>query len=207
MFGVAEIAGVEPPAADWNAAPATIQPVVCIDSKGRGRVLLPMRWGLVPSWWTRPLREWRASTFNARSEEASVKPAFRGAYRHRRCLVPVSGYYEWSRSGGSASPFAFRLTRSKFFCFAGLWDTVLIDGSQLDTFTILTTAPNDLTSGLHDRMPVILRDCDYDRWLDPGSGDPSVLFRPFPSAEMEVWPVGPEVGRVSNNRPELLRRV
>ncbi|MFN7056035.1 SOS response-associated peptidase [Hyphomonas sp.] len=203
-LNITEISGVEPPEASWNIAPTTIQPVVRRAQGTDAREMAPMRWGLVPSWWRKPLKEWRAVTINARSEEVAEKPAFRGAYRHRRCLVPVSGYYEWSVQGKDKIPFAFRLRNRRLFCLAGLWDAALIDGSELQSFTILTTRPNDFTAGIHDRMPVILRPEDYDRWLDPEAGDPAPLFEPFPNEDMDAWPIRPAVNKVSNNYPELL---
>ena len=195
---------VEPPEASWNIAPTTIQPIVRLNYGKSAREMVPMRWGLIPSWWTKPIREWRAISINARAEEVAEKPTFRGAYRHKRCLVPVSGYYEWSVQGKSKTPFAFRLRNRRLFCLAGLWDAALIDGSEIQSFTILTTRPNDFTAGIHDRMPVILRPEDYDRWLDPASGDPSDLFEPFANEDMDAWPIGPAVGKVSNNYPGLL---
>jgi len=204
-LGITEIAGVEPPEASWNIAPTTIQPVIRLNHDRSGREMAPARWGLVPSWWTKPLKEWRAVSINARSEEVAEKPTFRGAFRHKRCLVPVSGYYEWSVQGKTKIPFAFRLRNRRLFCLAGLWDAALIDGSEIQSFTILTTRPNDFTAGIHDRMPVILRPEDYDRWLDPASGDPSDLFAPFANEDMDAWPVSAAVGKVSNNYPELLQ--
>jgi putative SOS response-associated peptidase YedK len=90
---------------------------------------------------------------------------------------------------------------------AGLWDAALIDGSEIQTFTILTTRPNDFTAGIHDRMPVILSPENYGWWLDPSKGDPTPLFEPFPSQDMMAWPIGNAVGNVRNNYPELLDEV
>ena len=206
-LNITEIEGVEPPEASWNIAPTTIQPVIRLNHDKSAREMVPMRWGLIPSWWNKPIKEWRAVSINARAEEVAEKPTFRGAYRHKRCLVPVSGYYEWSVQGKTKTPFAFRLRNRRLFCLAGLWDAALIDGSEIQSFTILTTKPNDFTAGIHDRMPVILRPEDYDRWLDPASGDPSDLFEPFANEDMDAWPIGAAVGKVSNNYPELLDEV
>ncbi len=196
--------GVDPPEPTYNAAPTTLQPVLRRHPVSGQRELVAMRWGLVPSWWRKPLTEMRFSTINAQSETAHEKPVFRGAFRHRRCLVPVSGYYEWSVAGRQKRPFAFALRNCRWFCLAGLWDTALIDGSEVDSFTILTTRPNDFTAGLHDRMPVIISPPDYAVWLDPDSGDPARLFEPYPSEDMTAWPVSPAVGNVRNNHPDLL---
>jgi putative SOS response-associated peptidase YedK len=199
--------GVEPPPATYNAAPTQIHPVVRLNEVTRTREMVPVQWGLVPSWWTKPLSEKKFTTINAQSETAHEKPVFRGAFRHKRCLVPISGYYEWSVSGKSKIPFAFKLRNRRWFCVAGLWDAALIDGSELQTFTILTTKPNDFTAGIHDRMPVILSPENYAWWLDPAKGDPAPLFEPFPNEDMMAWPIGAAVGNVRNNYPELLEEV
>ncbi len=195
---------VEPPPATWNAAPTQIHPVVRLNEVTGAREMVPLQWGLVPSWWTKPLSERKFTAINAQAETVREKPVFRGAFRHKRCLVPVSGYYEWSGSGKSKTPFAFKLKNRRWFCVAGLWDAALIDGSEIQTFTILTTKPNDFTAGLHDRMPVILAPEQYGLWLDPAAGDPSALFEPFPSEDMTAWPIGPAVGNVRNDYPALL---
>ena len=87
---------------------------------------------------------------------------------------------------------------------AGLWDRAMIDGSEIDSFTILTTEPNDLMAGIHTRMPVILHPQDHARWLDPKSGPVDDLFEPFPTLDMQAWAVGPDVGNVRNNHPGLV---
>ncbi len=196
--------GVDPPEATYNAAPTTYQPIIRPVSRGDGLEMALARWGLIPSWWKKPLSDAKFTSINAQSETAADKPVFRGAFRHRRCLVPVSGYYEWSVSGRSKTPFAFSLRNRRWFCLAGLWDVALIDGSELESFTILTTSPNDFTAGIHDRMPVILAPEDYGAWLDPTSGDPSRLFAPFASEALQAWPVAPAVGNVRNNYPALI---
>lgn len=203
-MGVRPLEGVDPPEATYNAAPTTIQPIVRRAEHGTHRELAPARWGLVPSWWTKPLSEMKFTTFNAQAETAAEKPVFRGAYRHHRCLVPVSGFYEWTGAKGAKTPFAISLRNRRWFCMAGLWDSALIDGSEIHSFTILTTKPNDLMAGLHTRMPVIVAPEDYSLWLAPEAGDPSRLFEPYPTDAMQAWPVGPEVGNVRNNYPGLI---
>lgn len=155
--------GVEPPEATYNAAPMSVQPIVRLAPERQHRELAPCHWGLVPSWWTKPLSEKRFTSFNADCETVHEKPVFRGAFRHRRCLIPVSGYYAWTGTAGRKTPFAISLRNRRWFCLAGLWDSALIDGSEIHTFTVLTTQPNDVTAGLYHRMPVILHRQDYDR--------------------------------------------
>ncbi|MFN4185494.1 MAG: SOS response-associated peptidase, partial [Hyphomonas sp.] len=176
-LGITDIPGVEPPEADWNIAPTTIQPVIRLNHDRSAREMAPARWGLVPSWWSKPLKEWRAISINARAEDVAEKPTFRGAYRHKRCLVPVSGYYEWSVQGKSKTPFVFRLRNRRLFCLAGLWDAALIDGSEIQSFTILTTKPNDFTAGIHDRMPVILPREQWTGWLEGSEEEALALAR------------------------------
>lgn len=207
-----EHAGIEPPEPAYNIAPTQIAPIVRIatedDAVPKGeRHLAPAMWGLVPSWWRKPLSEKKFSTFNARCETASTSNTFRGSFRHKRCLIPVSGFYEWTGKKGSKTPFAIGLRNRRWFCFAGLWDRATIDGSEIDTFTILTTEPNDLMAGLHTRMPVILDPSNYERWLVTSSSEVDELFEPFESDAMHAWPVGQTVGNVRNQGIELIADV
>lgn len=206
-LGVIPPAGVLPPEATYNAAPTTIQPIIRNNEHSGVREMAPARWGLVPSWWTKPLSEMKFSSFNAMAETVAEKPVFRGAYRHKRCLLPVSGFYEWTGKKGAKTPFAVSLKNRRWFCVAGLWDAALIDGSHIESFTVLTTQPNDLMAGIHTRMPVILKSEDYDRWLDPRSGDPVDMYEPFAVDDMQAWVVGSAVGNVRNNEASLIEEV
>ncbi|MCA8902324.1 MAG: SOS response-associated peptidase [Hyphomonas sp.] len=201
--------GVAPPEAAYNIAPTQYAPIVRLAPEGEDipagqRQMAPAMWGLVPSWWHQPLKEKKFSTFNARAETLDESNTFRGSFRHRRCLVPASGFYEWTGAKGSKTPFAIGLKNRRWFCFAGLWDRAMIDGSEIDTFTIVTTTPNDLMAGLHTRMPVILDPADYSRWLTAPAKQVRGLFEPFPTDAMQAWPVGPAVGNVRNQGPELI---
>jgi putative SOS response-associated peptidase YedK len=206
-LNISAVKGVDAPEATYNAAPTTIQPIIRQAEHTDQVELAPARWGLVPSWWTKPLSEMKFSTFNAQAETAAEKPVFRGAFRHKRCLLPVSGFYEWTGAKGAKTPFAIGLRNRRWFCIAGLWDSALIDGSEIQSFTVLTTKPNDLMAGIHTRMPVIIAPEDYDLWLDPDVGDPTRLFEPFPTDAMHAWVVGSSVGNVRNNSPELIDEV
>lgn len=198
---------VAPPAPTYNAAPTSLQPVIRLSSDKTHTEMAPCQWGLIPSWWTKPLSEKKFTGFNARSETAHEKPVYRGAFRHKRAIVPMSGFYEWSGPKGSKTPFAIGLKNRRWFGVAGLWDSALIDGSEIQTFTILTTQPNDLMAGIHSRMPVILHPENYQRWLDPMSGDVEDLYESFPTDDMHAWIVGKAVGNVRNNSPDLLEEV
>ena len=202
-------AGIAPPEAEYNIAPTQYAPVVRLAPEGEAQPagslqMAPAMWGLVPSWWHQPLKEKKFATFNARAEGLEESNTFRGAFRHRRCLVPASGFYEWTGPKGKRTPFAIALRNRRWFCFAGLWDRAMIDGSEIDSFTILTTKPNELMAGLHTRMPVILDPQDYTRWLTGSSREVTDLFEPFPTDAMHAWPVGAAVGNVRNQGPELI---
>lgn len=155
---------------------------VVVRARGEN-VLKEMRWGLIPHW--ADDERIGAKLFNARRETADQKPAFREAWRQRRCLVPSTGFYEWRRQEGGArpQPFHFQLRDRGVFCFAGLWerwerpptrqeelfaDTFDAPSLVLETFTILTQPPNDLVGEYHDRMPVMLKPADGAAWLERG---------------------------------------
>ncbi len=190
------------PAPSWNLAPT--QQAAIVGEGKRGRTLLQARWGLVPHWWKKPLSGFRASTFNARSEEAAAKPMFRDAWRRRRCLVPAIGYYEWSGKEGMRRAFFISLTgNAPGFCMAGLWAQAVVGGERLLSFTVLTCPAGAATRHLHPRSPVILAEADWEHWLRPGS-DAADLMRPAADERVEVREVGLAVGNVRNNGPELI---
>jgi len=195
-------------APSYNAAPQSVQPVVRLNRDTGGREFALARWGLVPFW----ARDAKLSytTINARAEEAARKPAYREALKKRRCLVPADAFYEWHKVGAKTKqPFAIAMKSGEPCALAGLWERWQPpDAPPLETFTILTTDPNEIMEPIHDRMPVILEPRDYQRWLEPGdpARPPVDLLRPFPAEKMNAWPVGARVGNVRNNDPELLDR-
>jgi putative SOS response-associated peptidase YedK len=193
-------------APSYNVAPQSVQPVVRPNRDSGSREFALLRWGLVPFWAKDP--KFGYSTINARAEEAATKPAFRDAMKKRRCLVPADAFYEWQRIDPKTKhPFAFALKSGESYAFAGLWDRWQSkDNETLETFTILTTDPNELMEPVHNRMPVILEPKDYDRWLDPETKErpPVDLLRPYPAERMRSWPVSDRVGNVRNNDAELL---
>ena len=149
------------------------------------------------------------STINARSETITKAPTWREPFKKRRCLVPVSGFYEWGKfANPPKQPYAFELSNSGTFAFAGLWDACKDrEGHWLQSFAIVTTEANELMAPIHPRMPVILHARDYDRWLDREETErlPLDLLRPFESEAMEIYAANPKVGNVRNNGPELMR--
>lgn len=188
----------------YNIAPT--QPVAAVRASESGRELALLRWGLIPPW-AKDLSI-GARMINARAETAAEKPAFRGAMKQRRCLILADGFYEWQTTGSGKQPFYFRVEGGRPFAFAGLWEQWRNhQGDQIHSCTILTTEANELVRPLHDRMPVILRLDDYERWLDPSLRDAAAvadLLAPYSPDAMETYPVSKAVNRVSNEGVELI---
>jgi putative SOS response-associated peptidase YedK len=145
---------------------------------------------------------------NARAESVAEKPSFRSAFKKRRCLVPGDGFYEWKKTAKKKQPFYIRMKDGQPFAFAGLWERWHPpDGKEVETFTIITTEPNDLMRTIHDRMPVILHPKDFEAWLNPGIEDAqrlAHLLRPFPAENMEARPVSARVNSPKNDGPQCL---
>ena len=208
-FGVVDLPQLSP---RYNVAPS--QPVAAVrvvveDGVGQRQVRL-LRWGLVPSW-AKDLRVGNRM-INARSETAAGKPAFRRAFRSRRCLVLADGFYEWRRRGKERQPHYVTMKDDRPFAFAGLWERWINpeDGEVVDSCTLLTCGPNELVEPVHDRMPVILATADHDLWLDPKQDDAEVLqplLRPFPAGEMTVRRVSERVNSPRNDDPSCVARM
>ena len=170
-----------------NIAPT--QPVAIVRNDLRGaRELTLVRWGLLPPWVKDP-REF-ATLINARSETIFDKPSFRGAIRHKRCLVPADGFYEWTGQKGAKRPFMVSPKPAALMALAGVYEHWLgADGSEIETMAILTCAANSFMEPLHDRMPVIIEAADFARWLDCRGGSAETitdLLRPAPEMLLEM---------------------
>jgi putative SOS response-associated peptidase YedK len=166
-----------------------------------------MRWGLVPFWSKDATAAF--NTINAKAETLAKSPAFREPFKRRRLLVPAQWFYEWQQiDEKTKQPYAIALKDRSLFAFAGLWDSWndKTSGQTLQTYTILTTDPNTLTTPIHSRMPVILRPEDYERWLAPADPShlPVDLLKPFDAEEMTTWKVSRAVGNVRNNDSSLV---
>jgi putative SOS response-associated peptidase YedK len=191
----------------YNIAPTQMAPVIRMREEG-GNGLAMMRWGLVPSW----SKEGPASgysTINARAETVADKPAYRAAFRDRRCLVPADGFYEWKKIGREKQPYRFTMTDGSPFVFAGLWERWREPaGGDLLSFTIIVTSANDLVANVHDRMPVILDADAASTWLGGGSREAmQALLQPFPADRMSATPVSRRVNSPANDDPGVIEPV
>lgn len=190
----------------YNVAPTQDVSTVQAGAAG-GRELRTRRWGLVPHWAKDP--RIGARLINARSETVAAKPSFRDAFRHRRCLVPADGFYEWTGTGrGARQPHHVRRPDRGPFAIAGLherWRTE--DGSWLETCTLITVAANSRLSPLHNRMPAILSPEHWDGWLDPEAPSTETLVSllvPRPDSELEYTAVSRRVNRPQFDDPDCL---
>jgi putative SOS response-associated peptidase YedK len=190
----------------WNVAPQTFQPVVRLNRDTGERDLVLMRWGLIPFWAKDPSIGLR--TINAKAETITTAPAFREAIKYRRGLVPADAFYEWQKlDAKNRQPFAIAMKDGQPYALAGLWEKWKDRkaGTELLTFTVITTDPNEVVQPMHDRMPVIIPERDYDRWLRAEPDRPPIdLLRPFDAEKMTAWKVEKAVGNVKNDRPELI---
>lgn len=212
--------------ARYNVAPTQAAPVVrataASDGSSRhrgdvtGRTLGMLRWGLVPSW-AKDIKIGN-SLVNARAEGIEAKPSFRSAFKRRRCIVPVSGFYEWKRLDEKRKQpyYITSAADDEPLAFAGLWEWWKPpEGSDtgtepIESFTIITTTPNEMMAALHDRMPVILHPADFAAWLDPANSDSASLLsllRPYPSELMRCWPVSTRVNSPRFDDPACIEQV
>ena len=202
----------------YNIAPT--QPILVVVAGERQepgsnlpeRKAMLVRWGFMPGWVKDP-RDFPL-LINARAETAIGKASFRAAMRHRRVLVPASGFFEWRRpedKGAKAQAYWIRPKKGEILAFAGLVETwSSADGSEVDTGAILTTAANNDVARIHDRMPVVIRRQDFSRWLDCKTQEPREvldLMEPIDDGFFEAIPVSDKVGKVANMGPGILEPV
>ena len=190
----------------YNIAPTQTVPVVRRDDAApSGRELAQLAWGLVPSWAKDPTMG--ARMINARAETVAEKPSFRSAYRRRRCLVPADGFYEWKKENGGKQPYRIAFADNRPFAFAGLWEHWQgRDGSEIESFTIITTEANDQLRPIHHRMPVILDPGAYGAWLEVDNDDGAALLKPYAGAELDAYPVSRHVNSPRNDDAECIQR-
>jgi len=200
IFGVQHITQFEP---RYNIAPTQIVPIVRLEPKTDERRIDLLKWGLVPSWADDPSIGSRM--INARSETVAEKPSFRSAFKSRRCIVPVDGFYEWRKTGGGKIPHLIRRESGAPFGFAGLWEQWKGPSETIESFSILTTEANDLMRPIHDRMPVILQTDDYEPWLDSKTTAQALhdLLRPEEDGKLVAFPISTRVNSPANDDPTI----
>jgi putative SOS response-associated peptidase YedK len=174
------------------------------------RNLEVMRWGLIPFWWSKPLKELRLATFNARVETVTTKPFFREAFKKRRCLMPLSGYYEWQDTPGGKQPWYFTARDgAPLLTAAGLWDSWnnKETGDRIKSCAMIITKPNDFVAEVHDRMPVLLMPDQFEHWL---SGEMHAdELKPAPNDYLQRWAVSKRVNssKADKDDPTLVAQV
>lgn len=192
----------------YNIAPTTLIDVVRRDAAGR-RELVQMRWGLVPGWWSKGLKDVPA-TFNARAETVDQKPAFRGAFRQRRCIIPASGFYEWTGPRGARVPHLFAAADgTPVLGFAGLWDRWRdrATGEDVLSATIIVSGASGWMTPYHDRMPVLLAPDQFEAWLGGAAG--TEALRPAAETTLRAWIVSDRVNKAGqgDEDPGLMEAV
>jgi putative SOS response-associated peptidase YedK len=192
------------PVARYNIAP-TQQVAAVRQATDGGREIVPLRWGLIPSW--AKDEKIAYSTINARAETVADKPAFRSAFKRRRCLIPADGWYEWRATGPkSKQPYRMHFPDDRVFGLAGLWEAWEHDGKTIESCTIIVAGAAPHLVDIHDRSPCIINRSDYDAWLDPEFEARQALetmLRP-PVPTIEPYPVSAAVGNVRNQGAELV---
>jgi putative SOS response-associated peptidase YedK len=177
----------------YNICPTTqIDTVVELHAR---RHLVPMRWGLVPAWWSKPLKELRLATFNARVETVAEKPFFRSSFKRKRCLIPATGYYEWHTEGKEKQPYYFTRRDGQTIAIAGLWDEWKNPETKkpLLSCTMIIGPANKFVSQIHERMPVILEAKDFEQWEHGDVKDAAALMKPASEDVLQKWSVSKRV--------------
>lgn len=200
-FNLESVPDLEP---RFNIAPSQAVPVITNDDPQH---LTMVQWGLIPSW--AKDRKMAYKMINARGETVAEKPSYRSPFKYRRCLIPVSGFYEWTKTDDGKQPHFIHVKDEPVFAFAGLWEVWHApEGDEVWTTTIITTEANEALSDLHHRMPVILDGDARDIWLDKASDAAALqaLLQPYADEKMAHYPVSKAVNNVRNDGPTLLDR-
>jgi putative SOS response-associated peptidase YedK len=194
--------------ARYNVCPTTTIDTI-LEQDGKRR-LERMRWGLIPAWWSKPLKDMKLATFNARAETVATKPMFRSAFKCNRCLIPVSGYYEWQDTPDGKRPWYFTARDgSAALTIAGIWDEWLdLEADKsLKSCTMIISEPNKFVADVHDRMPVLLAEKDHESWLNGKAG--LELLKPAAENVLQKWQVSKRVNssRAPDDDPTLIDKV
>ena len=197
--------------ARYNVAPTQDVLVIVDDPETKVHRGEMMRWGLVP-FWAKDVKI-GYSLINAKAETIAEKPAFREAFKKRRCIIPADGFYEWQKlDAKQKQPYAILMRDRGVFGFAGVWEkwTDKASGEIVRSCTIITTEPNALCAPIHNRMPVILDPKDYAAWLGEEPATPAAiraLLKPFQPSRMEAFKIGPRIGNVKYDEPSLIEPI
>lgn len=201
---------VEPPNLNprYNIAPSQDIAVVRVIPGTSEREFVLLKWGLVPFWANDKKIGYKM--INARAESVADKPAFRAAFKQRRCLVPAAGFYEWAKNAKGKPPYFVTLKDPGLLAFAGIWEHWQGAGGEIiESCTIITTSANKLVREIHDRMPVIIRQEQYDKWLAPDTPKQKLLsfLDPFPGDKMVAFRVGYGVNNPGNDTSDCLIQI
>jgi putative SOS response-associated peptidase YedK len=200
LFAAGPAEGLPPDAPRYNICPTQTVDAVCVGREGR--VIAPMRWGFVPPWAKRlgegPL------LINARAETLAEKPAFRDAARHRRCLIPASGFFEWHGEGRDKQAWWVSPPDGGLVAFAGVWSLWRGPEGPLASAAIVTIAANETLAPIHHRMPLVIAPEDFALWLGEAGHGAARLMRPVPDATFTARRVGPAVNSNRADGPELM---
>lgn len=208
-FSFADPAGVEGLTNQfprWNGAPRQMYPIIVVDELVRGTsAFKAARWGFIPRW----MKDAGGGRqpINAKAEGIKTNGMFRAAYRSGRALMPIDGFFEWKDilgTGKNKQPYAIAMKSGQPFALAAIWDQWRDPetGEVIATFAVVTCEPNRMMAEIHNRMPVILKPEDYNRWLF--DEDPDYLMKPFPEELMTMWKIGRDVGNPKNDTPDIL---
>ena len=208
QFGYESLQLPEPPPVErYNIAPSQdILAIRTAPEAGRPEWVM-LRWGLVPFWSKEP--GGKRPLINARAEGIETKPSFRGPVRHRRCIVPASGFYEWRREGSGKQPYFVRPAEDEVFALAAIWDHWEGKQGEVIESVAITTSANELMLPIHDRMPVTLEEEDVAEWIAPATKLEKALamLKPCSSARMVTYPVSSLVNSARHDGPECVARV
>jgi putative SOS response-associated peptidase YedK len=203
LFRLDDVPALQP---RYNVAPT--QQIPAVRQRDGRREMVLLHWGLVPFW--ADDASIGSRMINARSESAANKPAFRAAFRKRRCLIPADGFYEWQKQGKTKQPYYIHRADDQPLAFAGLWERWEKGDEPIESCTILTTSPNKLLAELHNRMPVVLEPEDFERYLDPAVEDAVALeslLGPAAEGVLAAHPVSTHVNKPANDDPRCVEPV
>jgi putative SOS response-associated peptidase YedK len=191
----------------YNIAPS--QEILAVISQAQKKQLKTFHWGLIPFWAKDQKIGYKC--INARAETVDIKPAFRAAFKTRRCLIPCSGFFEWKSENNTKQPYCFRPTKQPMFALAGLYEHWRDQsGHKIDSCTIIVGEANRCVAPVHDRMPVILTPDHFELWLDPEIQDKErlkSLLQPLQEVEIRGHPVSTEINNPKNNRADLIKDI